>query len=246
MDLESSHLLEDRKFQEFNFISPRCNKKGSVIIKIIMIRAGFQVFRRSHGVSLSSSRIPSILCGPSSLQQQCTRSFSLDFQEIAEYDDPLAETARTALNKSCYLTIDWKIGEDEKVSEAVKRMTANNIGAMAVFDSSGDVVGLLSERDVLKVPHLGKSSEDLKVSEICTSGKANLISVTLDNPIDACMRKMLRCNVRHLLIREKDTSAIVGMISVKDIVKCALAKSDAMIDRLTGMVVESEAMRKDV
>lgn len=71
------------------------------------------------------------------------------------------------------------------------------------------------------------------------------ISVTLDNPIDNCMRKMLDCNVRHLLIREKATGVMVGMISVKDIVKCALAKQDAMIGRLTEMVVTSEAMRKD-
>lgn len=70
--------------------------------------------------------------------------------------------------------------------------------------------------------------------------------MTLDNPIDACMRKMIRSNVRHLLIREEGTSTIVGMISVKDIVKCTIAKTDAMINRLTGMVVESEAIRKDV
>ncbi len=70
-----------------------------------------------------------------------------------------------------------------------------------------------------------------------------MISVTLDNPIDNCMRKMLRSNVRHLLIREKETGKIVGMISVKDIVKCALEKHDAVVQKLTGMVVLSENMK---
>ena len=209
-----------------------------------MMKSSLKFIARTKGGFPASSRFPTVF--PSTFNSQFCRSFSLDFQEIKEYDDPLAETARTALSKSCFLNIDWKIGESEPVSEAVKRMVANNIGAMAVFDSSGDVVGVLSERDIMKIQFLGKTSSTTKVSEICTAGKANLVSVTLDNPIDACMRKMLRCNVRHLLIREKDTSSIVGLISVKDIVKCALAKSDAMIDRLTGMVVESEAMRRDV
>ena len=209
-----------------------------------MIRSSINLIARSRRASPSLSYLPSIIAG--TFNSQFSRSFSLEFEEVKEYDDPFSETARTAFTKSCFLTIDWKIGENEPVSEAVKRMVANNIGAMAVFDSVGDIVGVLSERDIMKIQFLGKTSSSTKVSEICTAGKANLISVTLDNPIDACMRKMLRCNVRHLLIREKETSAFVGLISVKDIVKCSLAKSDAMIDRLTGMVVESEAMRRDV
>ena len=217
-------------------------KRNHCSSKKEMIRSGISLITKSSKMFAASHQLPAPLkLGKS----QFVRSFSLDFQEIKEYDDPLTETARTALSKSCFLNIDWKISENEPVSEAVKRMVANNIGAIAVFDAAGDITGVLSERDILKIPYLGKTSSSTKVSEICTSGKANLVSVTLDNPIDACMRKMLRCNVRHLLIREKDTSAMVGMISVKDIVKCALAKSDAMIDRLTGMVVESEAMRRD-
>jgi hypothetical protein len=57
---------------------------------------------------------------------------------------------------------------------------------------------------------------------------------------------MLGRDIRHLLIRQKETGSIVGMISVKDIVKCANAKHDAIVGRLTGMVVESEIMKNHV
>ena len=52
------------------------------------------------------------------------RSFSsLDFQPIEEPElNPLFETAQSALNKSCYLNIDWRIKETEPVSTAVKHM----------------------------------------------------------------------------------------------------------------------------
>ena len=168
----------------------------------------------------------------------------LEFKPL-DIVDPLDETARSALAKSCYLKINWKVFENELVSEAVTRMVAHDIGALAVFDMKGEVCGVLSERDVIKVGHLSKKSKETKVSEICTYGKANLVSVTLDNPIDACMRKMLDRNVRHLLVRERDTGVMVGMISVKDIVKCATAKQDAVIGKLTEMVVVNTIMSKD-
>lgn len=77
-------------------------------------------------------------------------------------------------------------------------------------------------------------------------GRTNLVSVTLDNPIDACMRKMINSNVRHLLVREKESSKFVGMISVKDIVKCAIVKHDAVVQQLTGFIVNSEQMKRDI
>jgi CBS domain-containing protein len=126
-------------------------------------------------------------------------------------------------------------------------MVAHKVGALAVTNEAGEVVGIMSERDyTAKVGSLDKPQKNITVGEICTYGRANLITVTLDNPIDKCMRKMLNSNVRHLLIREKKTEKIVGLISVKDIVKCALAKHDRVVEKLTEMVVISEAMQKDV
>ena len=134
--------------------------------------------------------------------------------QIPDFVDPLDETARSALAKSCYLKIDWKISEDAPVSEAINRMVANTIGALAVSNAKGEVVGIVSERDYLnKVSFMNKEAKNTKVSEVCTYGAVNLISVTLDNPIDKCMRKMLDRNVRHLLIREKETGQLSPSLS---------------------------------
>ena len=128
------------------------------------------------------------------------------FIQVPDFVHPLNETARSALGKSCYLKIDWKIDENAPVSDAVNRMVGHKIGALAVSNADGDVVGIISERDYLgKVSFMNKKAEDTKISEVCTYGAVNLVSVTLDNPIDQCMRKMLDRNVRHLLIREKET-----------------------------------------
>ena len=199
------------------------------------------MFARRSLISVTSSKVLSASIARPAVSQQ--RLFS-DKQNYTI--DPLDETARSALAKSCYVSINWKINENALVYEAIQRMAAYKIGALAVTNDAEEVIGVVSERDYLmKVGLLGRTSKTTKVNEICTLGKANLVSVTLDNPIDRCMKKMIRSNVRHLLIREKETNKIVGMISVKDIVKCAIAKHDAVVENLVGMVVVSEAIKKD-
>lgn len=172
------------------------------------------------------------------------RSFSsLDFQPIEEPElNPLFETAQSALNKSCYLNIDWRIKETEPVSKAVKRMVAHDIGALSVScATTNQIIGVISERDYLqKVAFLEKDPNSTTVAEIATMGVSNLVSVTRGNPIDKCMEKMLAREIRHLLIREKETSEIVGMISVKDIVKCAHQKHKAQLNRLEDIIVTQE------
>lgn len=61
-------------------------------------------------------------------------------------------------------------------------------------------------------------------------------SVTQGNPIEKCMEKMLSRDVRHLFIRDKGTSEIIGIISARDIVSCAREKSLAQISHLEKLI----------
>lgn len=56
-------------------------------------------------------------------------------------------SAKDALEKSCYFKIDFGIQEDAMVYEAVQRFAAYNIGALAVTNAEGKVIGIVSERD---------------------------------------------------------------------------------------------------
>lgn len=97
----------------------------------------------------------------------------------------------------------------------------------------------------MQVAFLNADPAKTTVKEICTWGLANLVTVSPENPIDRCMEKLLHSGVRHLLIRRsKDkSSGIIGMISVKDIVKCTLAKNDAQLHRLEDIVMVQEIAR---
>merc|ERR1719453_1516066 len=95
------------------------------------------------------SRVPG-KSGPFAAAAQ-SRSFSLDFEPVPDkyLHDPLDETAWSALAKSCYAKINWKVSEDSTVYDAITRMAVNKIGALAVTNSDAEVVGIISERDYL-------------------------------------------------------------------------------------------------
>ena len=92
---------------------------------------------------------------------------------------------------------------------------------------------MVSERDYLsKIALLGRSSKNTYIREIMTHGEANLIVANVDEPIDECMKKMLARDIRHLLIRD-EKGDIVGMLSIKDLVKVVVARHQAVVQKLT-------------
>ena len=143
-----------------------------------------------------------------------------------------------------------KIDYKDNVSNAVKRMTAGRIGCLGVT-KDGNVVGVISERDYLnKIALLEKDPNTVKVEQICTFGEANLVKVRMNDNIDKCMEKMLGRDIRHLLVMENKADgsdgSIVGMISIKDVVKCTLAKANAKVDRLEVIVQTQDMMRHQI
>jgi len=164
-------------------------------------------------------------------QQFAHRLFAT--QATATGKSSLNDTAATASSKSCYQKIDWKISEEATVFDCVQRMAAHRIGALAVTGGPGNkVVGIVSERDYLsKVALLGKSSKTTKVQEIATMGAPNLVTVTEDEPVDDCMKKLLARDCRHLLVRDR-SGDITGLFSIKDLCKCVVAKHTEVVERL--------------
>jgi len=81
-----------------------------------------------------------------------------------------------------------------------------------------------------------------------TFGVANLVKVRLSDNIDKCMTKMLGRDIRHLLVceNEADGDRVVGMISIKDVVKCTLAKASAKVERLEVIVQTQDMMRHQI
>ena len=113
------------------------------------------------------------------------------------------------------------------VYEAIKVMGEKNIGAILIIEDSS-LKGVLSERDYArKVVLKGKSSLDTFVYEIMED---HVITVSPFDNIDYCMELMSSHRVRHLPVIENN--AVVGIISIGDVVKAIIEKQKETIEYL--------------
>lgn len=120
------------------------------------------------------------------------------------------------------------ISPDATVLDAITLMANKGIGAIVVTSDSNKVVGIISERDYTrKIALMQRSSVDTVVAEIMT---ALVLSVNLNNTVDECLGLMTDRHIRHLPVIEDDK--LVGLVSIGDLVKAAMADQRELIDQL--------------
>ena len=123
-----------------------------------------------------------------------------------------------------------RIRANSSIADAANTMTSNKIGALLVEADAGEIVGILSERDIVggMGPH-GADLHDVMVSELMTK---NLIRCSPADSVNEAMAMMTDRRIRHLPVFDDDE--LVGFISIGDLVKC----------RIMEVQGEAEALRQ--
>jgi CBS domain-containing protein len=117
------------------------------------------------------------------------------------------------------------------VFEAVKAMVEANVGALLVTDGE-EIAGIFTERDYLRrIAVEGRRSRDTLVREVMS---APVICVTPETLVDECMALMTDRRIRHAPVVEN--SALVGMISIGDLVKFTSSRQTFQIQYLTDYI----------
>jgi len=121
----------------------------------------------------------------------------------------------------------FAIGPDAPVIDAIRLMAEKRIGAVLVMQG-GRLAGILSERDYArKIVLEGRSSKDTPVRDIMT---ASVISVGLQDSAERCMQIVTEKRVRHLPVL--DGEAVLGVISIGDLVKAVIEDQQLELDQL--------------
>lgn len=112
------------------------------------------------------------------------------------------------------------LAPSDSLDQAVSLMMDNRIGSLVVTDN-GKLVGILSERDLLKVLHQKQAMwSPITVADAMTP---NPFVCQPDNTLEEVMNIMVDNNIRHLPVVYEDK--LEGMLSITDIVEELLKKA---------------------
>lgn len=106
------------------------------------------------------------------------------------------------------------------VQDAAEFMAARNVGAVCVVDDSGKLLGVFSERDVLRrvvVPRADPSS--IKVGDVTSELRA---VINCDETPHQALERMELIGTRHLPV--VDGERWVGMLSMRDLMRVELSE----------------------
>ncbi len=119
----------------------------------------------------------------------------------------------------------------ETVAAAAALLHARRVGAMVVTDR-GDVVGILSERDLVRaVAELGEAALTRPISECMTR---NVLFAAPHETVDELLERMTDRKIRHLPVCVN--GRLTGIVSIGDLVKHKIHEVTAEADGLKAYI----------
>lgn len=125
------------------------------------------------------------------------------------------------------------------VSELLDLLAQHNIGAVVVSTSDQPVAGIVSERDVVR--HLARATDragdvlDHPVADIMTR---EVRTAEPDQSVHELARLMTEHRIRHVPVMVD--GALVGLVSIGDVVKSRIGELEFERDQLSSYVANSQ------
>lgn len=124
--------------------------------------------------------------------------------------------------------------QDDTLETVAKAMHSNAIGAMPVCETGNRIVGIVSERDLVRILATTDWAElkNLRVRDVMTKQPK---SCNVNDDIHDAEQLMRKFNFRHVPIIEADR--VIGMLSIRDTQALRLRESTNEINVLRDAVV---------
>ncbi len=129
-------------------------------------------------------------------------------------DETLVEDYMTVIT----LTMNFK----NSVLDIAKRMVAENISSVAIIDDKNAIIGILTERDIVRIIANEVSPGGVTAGSLMSSPP---VTVKNNAPIEEAAKIMAGKKVRHLLVEDFSGNNIVGIITVTDLARYLRQKS---------------------
>ena len=119
---------------------------------------------------------------------------------------------------------------DATLLEISRKLAAKKIGAIVIIGDKGEVAGIISERDIIRnIAERGEAALSTPVSEAMTR---NVVTCQETSTLDDLMQTMTQGRFRHIPVVEDD--ALVGIVSIGDVVKLHIAEVEMEVEAMRG------------
>ena len=116
--------------------------------------------------------------------------------------------------------------------EVVEVLASKGIGAVVVSDAARSVLGIISERDIVRA--IGTKGVAALGEPVSRHMTAKVTTVTQDAQIHGVMETMTHGRFRHLPVVER--GALIGLISIGDVVKHHINEIETEKEALTNYI----------
>jgi CBS domain-containing protein len=118
------------------------------------------------------------------------------------------------------------------VRELLDTLAEYRIGAVVV-SADGGIDGIVSERDIVR--HLSAAGGGLLDRPVSSIMTADVVTCRRDTTVEDLMRLMTDRRIRHVPVVDDD-GALVGIVSIGDVVKNRISELESERDDLVGYI----------
>lgn len=128
------------------------------------------------------------------------------------------------------------IGPDQTIRDALTTLAKHNFGALVVVDKINKPIGIISERDIVRLAAENEDFFSIPVGEVMTK---NVITGVWQDELKAVAFTMTEKRIRHLPIVDGQ-GILFGIVSIGDIVKAERNLFEGEAETLLTMIMADQ------
>ncbi|ESQ73838.1 CBS domain-containing protein [Asticcacaulis sp. AC402] len=126
----------------------------------------------------------------------------------------------------------FTVTPDDTLASVAALLYTRKVGAFVVTDRVDRVVGIISERDIIRA--IAQSGGDSLVQPVNKFMTKDVVSAHLGETVETLLSRMTDRRIRHLPVMEG--VRLVGIVSIGDLVKARIAASEHEAETLKAYI----------
>ena len=124
------------------------------------------------------------------------------------------------------------LGADATLADVVAELVAHKIGAIVIVETGDQIVGIVSERDIVKA--LARGGTDVLSGTVASVMTRNVVTCKERDTTNDVMGRMTRERFRHLPVVQH--GRLAGIISIGDVVKARIEEVEREAEEMRAYI----------